>query len=328
MSAVISTLSAPPAPAHAGLWLHCHEDAGSESDAKQTCEQLLAGEIDVGMRSAVALLDRLSSAAGVSAAIGAEVTPSLGRLLRVLQQNPLVSWNLAQPYGYPADPQFMDLALGLAPLDPKSTALGAAMQGWMLEHSAICSALHRRRDYLAGCIDNIPSGEAECRAVSLFGGYAREFDASARFRAGSVSACLVDFDTRVLARAASSAPDHERVGRIQTCQASLGDLLSGQIRLYDCSLLYVSSLPQFLDPTTLGQLLQSLVDWLRPGGEIVVAAFESVPEAGFLELAAGWQPNCLSRPELLGLARDLAGVDARVHVETEAQLAYLHVRRL
>ena len=328
MSAAISTLSAPPAPVHPGLWTRCHADAGSEADAKQICEQLLAGEIDIGMRSAVALLDRLSSAAGVSPAFGAEVAPSLGRLLRVLQQNPLLSWNLAQPFGYPADPHFIDMALGLAPLDSQCTALGTAMHGWMLEHSTICSALRRRRDYLAGCIDNITSGEAECRAVSLFGGYAREFAASARFRAGTVSACLVDFDTRVLARATSSVPDHERVGRIQTCQASLGDLLSGQIRLYDCSLLYVSSLPQFLDPTTLGQLLQSLVDWLRPGGEIVVAAFESVPEAGFLELAAGWQPNCLSLPELRGLARDLAGVEARVHVEAEAQLAYLHVRRL
>lgn len=323
MSAISASLSAPlrlTLPSRRTML-----DVRAETDAERACALLVSGAIDAGMRLAVALLGRLSAAA--EAPSTAADSPSLGRLLTLLRQNPLVSWGRSQHYGYPADPVFVDMGLGLAQLEAQQTELGMAMYSWMLDQSSICKALRLRRDYLARCIDSIAIAEAECRAVSLFGGHAREIHASHRIRTGAVAASLVDYDTQVLARAASAA-DYAPATPLHTCQATLDAMLSGQVRLYDCSLLLLTSVTEFLDKNTLSQLLQSLLDWLRPGGEIVMAAFEELPESGFLDLAVDWRPNTLSLPALLALTRELEQADARVFGENEGHLGYLHVRRL
>ncbi len=108
---------------------------------------------------------------------------------------------------------------------------------------------------------------------------------------------------------------------------SMHAVIAKQYCLFGCSLIYLPMLPGTIGAATLSTLLDCLVSWLRPGGEIILSAFTVLPEPPSLRAAADWCPLVMSPERLLLLARDIDDAGARVQREHADKLAFLHLQR-
>jgi len=281
----------------------------------------------------VALLDQGRVTEAMPAAIEAlrwvgtenllsEENVAVGRLVAALAENPIIGLCRARAMGYPADPDMLDVAMGEGSVCG-STPRGRQMRAWMLEHSAFCRTLRQRRSYLSGQIDALGGQRDAGPVVALFPGYARELLASSHYRARRIVAHLVGHDARV----AGFARILHRGLRAEFHQASLAAVLGETTRFYGCSLVYAPDLADHLDEDALMPLLETVLSWLAPGGELVLPACTESPEAGFLEAAADWRPNYWTPSELMRLARNLGDVASWLRQDQESGLCFLHLQR-
>lgn len=281
----------------------------------------------------VALLDQGRVAEAMPAAIEAlrwvdtgnllsEENVAIGRLVAALAENPIVGLCRARAMGYPADPDMLDVALGEGSVCG-STPRGRQMLAWMLERSALCRALRQRRSYLSAQIEAVGAQRDAGPVAALFPGYARELLASGHYRARRVAAHLIGHDARV----AGFARILHRGLRAEFHQASLAAVLGETMRLYGCSLVYAPDLADHLDEDALMPVLESALNWVLPGGEVVLPALTESPEAGFLDAAADWRPNYWTPTELMRLARNLGDVASWLRQDQEAGLCFLHLQR-
>lgn len=257
-----------------------------------------------------------------TASLLSEENVAVGRLVTALAENPIIGLCRARAMGYPADPDMLDVALGEGRVCG-STPRGRQMLAWMLENSALCRALRRRRSYLSTQIDAVGVQREAGAVVALFPGYARELLASSHYRAGRITAHLVGHDARV----AGFARALHRGLRAEFHQASLAAVLGETLRLYGCSLIYAPDLADHLDEDALMPVLETVLSWVLPGGEVVLPALTESPEAGFLEAAAGWRPNFWTPSELMRLARNLGDVASWLRQDQESGLCFLHLQR-
>lgn len=275
------------------------------------------GRIAEGMRAAIEALQWTDPVGALT-----EENLALGRLITALAENPIVGLGRARAMGYPGDPDFLDVALGEGRVCG-STPRGRQMLAWMLEHSAFCRAIRRRRSYLSAQVEAIGAMPESGPVVALFPGYARELLASAHYRARRLVAHLVGHDARV----AGFARTLHRGLQAEFHQATLAAVVGETLRFYGCALVYAPDLADHLDEDTLMPLLETALTWLSPGGELVLPAFIESPEAGFLEVAADWRPNAWSPSELMRLARGLGDVGAWLRQDQESGLCFLHLQR-
>jgi hypothetical protein len=110
-------------------------------------------------------------------------------------------------------------------------------------------------------------------------------------------------------------------------KASMHAIIAKQYCLFDCGLVYLPALPDTIAETTLEFLLDSLVSWLRPGGELIVCAFTAPSDEAPLDLPADHRAGVKAPEQLLQLARNIDDAYARVHCEHADKLAFLHLRR-
>ena len=87
-----------------------------------------------------------------------------------------------------------------------------------------------------------------------------------------------------------------------------------------------------MSPGTLGQetlemLLDNLMSWLRPRGELILCAFNALPTTAASQSIVDGHPSARTPEQLLRLVRDIEGATARVHRDHANNLAYLHVQR-
>lgn len=293
--------------------------ADESFDPARACSWLDSGAIDSAMRYVIGGLGD----GGAAARAGGRSPQDWQELLRRLAQEPFIARSRERAAGYGGDPAALDSVLELAADGPAVSPLGRVLHAWLSQHSLTFDALRRRHAYLTREIDSAALRDPGAPIVGFFAGRARELQASAEFRAGRVQACVIDYDADALAGCAGGAA----VDRLTTCRATLAQVLSGELRMFHCSLVYVPDLAMHLAPPTLGAVLETLVDWLRPGGEIVVAAFAELPERGFLDFAADWQPNTLRIDALLRLVRDVDGVVTSLRRDPTSGLAFLHLAR-
>ena len=125
-----------------------------------------------------------------------------------------------------------------------------------------------------------------------------------RYLAKHIEACAREHDGASVVSLFGPAPG--------TPRASMHAIIARQYCLFGCGLVYLPLLPVTIGEDTLEALLDSLVSWLRPQGELIYCAPTELPEV----------------PErLLRLARNIDDASARVHCEHADKLAYLHLRR-
>lgn len=275
------------------------------------------GRIAEAMPAAIELLRWVDSSSLLS-----EENVAIGRLIAALAENPVIGLCRSRAMGYPADPDMLDVAMGEGRVCG-STPRGRQMLEWMLERSALCRALRQRRSYLSAQIEAVGAQRDAAAIAALFPGYARELLASSHYRAGRINAHLVGHDARV----AGFARALHRGLRAEFHQASLAALLGETVRLYGCSLVYAPDLADHLDEDALMPVLETVLSWVLPGGEVVLPALTESPEAGFLEAAADWRPNFWTPTELMRLARNLGDVASWLRQDQESGLCFLHLQR-
>jgi hypothetical protein len=109
--------------------------------------------------------------------------------------------------------------------------------------------------------------------------------------------------------------------------ATLQAIISKEYCLFDCGLVCLPLLPATIGESTLEILLDSLVSWLRPRGELILCAFTVAPETPLPDPIGDWRPGVKTPERLLRLARHIDDASARVHCEHTDNLAYLHLQR-
>ena len=283
------------------------------------------GRVDEGMRAAFDLFgaggsDAIAPATDAERAFEENLVAQ--RLVDVLAENPLVGMSRARWLGYPGDPDLVDIALGESRVCG-ATARGRQMLQWLLEHSSLVRALRRRRSYLAGQIDVLGSSHSPGPVAALFAGYGRELLASRHYRAGDVAAHLIGHDVR----AQGFARALHRGLRAQFHDAALADVIGESHRHYDCALAYAPDLADHLAEDALRPLIESLLTWMRPGGEIILPALSDRSELAFFGVVAGWRPNTWTASRLMRLAQDLGDVAAWLRQDTASGVSFLHLQR-
>jgi hypothetical protein len=176
--------------------------------------------------------------------------------------------------------------------------IAAAIDDWAQARSNTLQSLQARDRYLAQHVDACRREHGDAAVISLFG--SAQFDPLCH-------------DAGVAATAAH--------------QPSMHAVIAKQYCLFNCGLIYLPMLPGTIGAATLATLLDSLVSWLRPGGELILCAFTDLPEAPSLRLAADWCPPVFTPERLLLLARDIDDASARVHCEHADKLVFLHLQR-
>ena len=126
------------------------------------------------------------------------------------------------------------------------------------------------------------------------------------------------------------APERSREASVPgstSCRASLQAIIAKEYCRYDCQLIYLPMLPDTLAGRTLETLLDSLISWLRPHGEIIVCALTATPEPSGSLAASDSLAAVVTPDQLLQVAHSIDGVSARVHCEKSENLAFLHLQR-
>jgi hypothetical protein len=146
---------------------------------------------------------------------------------------------------------------------------------------------------------------------------AKQIDACTREHQGAGIVCLfgpMPTDSAGVAAAPRSRPTVHGIVAREYC-------------LFGCGLIYVPMIPGTLGHETLEVLLDNLMSWLRPRGELILCAFNALPTAALPQSNANAHPSARTPEQLLQLVRDIDGVTASVQRDHANNLAYLHVRR-
>lgn len=284
-------------------------------DPALACALLHGPDLDAGLRYVLQGLD--DEPPGAHAA--------WLELVALLSQIPFVASSRARRRGYAADPDTLDLLVGDAPA-PDATHFGVGGREWLATNSAMARALRRRTEWLTRQIERAAQDQPSARIVGLNAGAAHELFASEAVRGGTACATLVEYDAQAVdalrARARTIAP------QVDVQRASLADVLGGECRLFDCALVYAPSLASHLPLSTVRDLIDALLLWLRPGGRLVLPVHTTLGERGFLEHVAEWRPNVVVPERLLQGTATRRGIAARVEHDHACGLAYVDLTRL
>jgi hypothetical protein len=110
-------------------------------------------------------------------------------------------------------------------------------------------------------------------------------------------------------------------------RATVQAIIAKEYCLFDCGLVYLPMMPGTLGHDTLEILLDNLMSWLRPRGELILCAFNALPTTASPQSITDADPSTKTPEQLLRLVRDVEGATASVHRDHANNLAYLHVRR-
>jgi hypothetical protein len=157
----------------------------------------------------------------------------------------------------------------------------------------------------------LPSLQARDRYLAM------QVDACSREHRGAGVVCLFG----------PAAIDSADVAVAARSRATVHGIIAREYCLFDCGLVYLPMIPGTLGHETLEVLLDNLMAWLRPRGELILCAFNALPTTAEPQSAANPHPSARTPEQLLQLVRDIDGVTASVQRDHANNLAYLHVRR-
>ncbi len=146
---------------------------------------------------------------------------------------------------------------------------------------------------------------------------AKQIDACTREHRGAGIVCLFG----------PTPTDSSGVASTTRSRATVHGIIAREYCLFDCGLVYLPMVPGTLGHETLEILLDNLMSWLRPRGELILCAFNASPTPASPQSIANARPSARTPEQLLRLVRDIEGVTASVQRDIPNNLAYLHVRR-
>jgi hypothetical protein len=201
--------------------------------------------------------------------------------------DPITRHGFTKPRGYPGDAAHHDMIYGETPF----AEVSAQDTGWdVFEHTfntPASRAVRERREILATKIDAVAARQARpIRVLSIAAGHLREASNSSAFQSGNISEFVaVDQDHVSLRTIEHSYPNR----RITTVEASIRDLLRRRPLLQDFDLVYAAGLFDYLGDELAKELASRMFEFLRPGGEMLIANFcPSIADSAYMEALMDW----------------------------------------
>jgi hypothetical protein len=149
-----------------------------------------------------------------------------------------------------------------------------------------------------------------------------------RYLAKHVDACIREHrGAGIVCLFGPTPTDSAGVAAAARSRATVHGIIAREYCLFDCGLVYLPMIPGTLGHETLEVLLDNLMSWLRPRGELILCAFNALPTPALPQSIANAHPSARTPEQLLQLVRDIDGVTASVQRDHANNLAYLHVRR-
>lgn len=264
-------------------------------------------------------LDRLDDAGWEELCLRARAHP----IQRLLREDPYTRRALDKPRGYAGDAVMLDYVYdGVCParVSPVGRAVFQGTTG-----SSCGRSIAGRRDLLARVIDEEAAARGSLRALALACGHLREVERSAAVTDGLVELLAVDQDEHSLDVVAR----RHATRRVRPCHASVRDVVTGGLGAQRFDLIYAAGLYDQMPDPVARLLTRTLAARLTPGGRLLVGNF--TPEAsgrGYMECFMDWCLLYRTREDLAELVPEEPGLEHRVFLDDEGNVAYLDLRRV
>lgn len=254
----------------------------------QTRAHITNGAFNTGMNSLALGLQKLR--AGLSSAaweqfIQAQVLPH--PVTRLIHQSPFTGRAFNKPRGYPGDAVILDFIYGQLPVTQQEYGLGADLYHQWEYETPSCRSVRARRDLLAVRVDALAERMNSPRILSVACGHLREAQLSQAVKAGRVGEYVgLDQDEDSLAVVHAE----QRAHAVKAVKGSVRSLLTGKHDFSDFDLVYSAGLYDYLAEPVAIRLTQTLFQFLRAGGSLLIANFApELRDIGYLEAFMDWR---------------------------------------
>lgn len=323
-------LTSPPLNGAAPLAVAAPRNLLEPSLLDRPHELFLKGQIQEGMTALLPILQ-----AARLEATDADWAPFAQACLdhplrQLVHQDPFTFRAFSKPRGYAGDAKLLDYIYGREegwPVPEGTSDLGKQVFHFTTG-SAACEAVRARRGFIADLVDQIAGETLSPHILSVACGHLREAllcSTIKRRRFGRYVA--LDSDQQSLEEVARCHGHHG----VQTCQASIRNLLVGRTDLGSFDLVYSTGLYDYLALPAAQRLTQSLFRMLRPRGKLLIANFlPGILDLGYMETYMAWKLLFRTRQDMLLLAETIPLADIhemRLFAEENQNIIFLQVTR-
>ena len=245
----------------------------------------------------------------------------------MLHQDPITYRSFSKPRGYAGDAVLLDyLYRHPAVVDDlrNATDLGRAI----CEYKVSCpsaESVRWRRQLLARLIDETAERVADAEILSVACGHLREAAMSHAVRWNGIKRLVaLDQDGESLA-----AVQCDRNGsRIHCVQASVKELIRGNLQLGKFDFIYAAGLYDYLNDSASRLLSRSLFKMLKKDGRLLVANFlRGNQESGYMEAFMGWELLYRTKEEFEDATGILRNELGRLFFDDNRSVVYLEFRK-
>ncbi|GAA3285413.1 class I SAM-dependent methyltransferase [Streptomyces lavendulae] len=295
---------------------------------ERACEHMRAFDVAEGMRQVYEGLRLIRESADEPGwrYFAEEVAGSLG-ITRYLNHDPVTRHSGMRPRGYPGDAELIDMVYGYGQLPRETSCLGAAIYAYLCQ-SPGGRAVRRRRDLIAGELEQLAAGTSRPAVLAVACGHLRETRTlSEQARTVFSEFVALDQDGESLARARSDCA----VAGLRTVHSRVRDLVTGDVTFSGLDFVYATGLYDYLPDQIASALTARLFSFLRPGGRLLVANFlPGLPDRLYMEAFMNWRLIYRPLPRLSRLADavpETAIAERRLFCEETEMIGFLSLTR-
>jgi extracellular factor (EF) 3-hydroxypalmitic acid methyl ester biosynthesis protein len=218
--------------------------------------------------------------------------------------DPLTWRAFHKPRGYAGDAVALDMIYYPEHVDLSNVSvLGRHIFKFTVERPA-AKAVRNRRKILAKLVDEVAAKIDQPRALSVACGHLREVELSEAVTNGLLREYVgLDQDLESL----DVVKENYQYLGVDTCHASVKDLIIGKVRFEDFDLIYAAGLFDYLNQKAAQKLTTRLFDILRSGGTLLIANFlPGCPDAGYMESYGEWKLISRDESAMLNLLAEIS----------------------
>lgn len=261
----------------------------------------------------------------------AALTRLRARLHPHVLQAPCIARSWHKPRGYAGDSGIMDM--GYRNLREGVTPLGRMLHQWFCLSHGGTAVRARRRWILLQMMRHGRTYPERWRALSVAGGSAWELRdlLHESFLSRTADITVLDQDPIALEDAEAgyevAAATYGRRAPIRFVQASIRDLLRGEVAVPEQDFVYSLGLYDYLDDRAATALTRRLHSLLAPGGQLVVGNYlHGTDSQPLIETLMDWHLTYRSPEAIAALATGLEG-EVRVEEDCTGTIGFLVLTR-
>lgn len=246
---------------------------------------------------------------------------------KIILEDPCTHHSITRPRGYPGDAGLLDYYYGFSNVATDISPVGLEVLKVNVNVPAAW-AVRKRLRILAEYIDStLMTVKRDPRVLSIACGYLRELQYSRKIEESSCDFFALDHDEKSL-----QVVQKDWGNIVKTCKLSVFSMLRGRdLNLGEFDLIYAAGLYDYLNDDTAVQLSKYLLQYVRPGGKLVITNFLSSSNcSGYLEAFMDWH---LIYRSLEDMERLYSSIDSngkfskKIYTEENNQIVFLEISK-